>query len=392
MKLVMITAEYPPLTGGGVGTFAYELSSELSKLGHDVTVITRSRFFADSVKKEREVKVYRLYSPPIPPKDIWFYAANFWKIAKIIQRVGPDVVHDAGSAIGFMPWIAKKWRVVTTIHGSPQIGEIRAKGSFEDRLRSLAFEITHSVPTRFLTMLMKPEIKVYVYVSRFCLIDTVARIKNPDLVEKHLVKSKVIYNGVNIDAIKKLVSDSKQADSNAMVFIGRLMEYKGLWPLLKAFEKVLEEVSNASLHIVGGGQLYHRIKNFIAERGLMKNVVLHGSVQRERALKILAQSKFLVHPSFYEALPLVVAEAYAVGKPVVVHRAGYSFEMVEESSAGITVDVRNVEEFSKALISLLTDESLYNCLSHNAEKVARKRFDIKVTAQKYESLFEELAG
>lgn len=390
----MITAEYPPLILGGVGAFVHDLTLELLKRDIQVTVVTRGRGFDDGTR-EGVIKIHRFYSPPIPPKDVWFYSTNSSRFGRVVEQVKPNIIHDASSAAEFLPWLTKKRNVVTTIHGSPRLTEIRSRtGCSEDHVRNVLFNMTHSMPVTFLRKLMKPDIKVYVHVSRFCLKDTIGRIKDSALREEYLEKTRVIYNGVNVRklaGLKKEVLSENGQDPLAVTFIGRLMEYKGIRHLLRAFGKVVKEIEDAKLHIVGGGPLYKDTKAFIHGQGLARNIALHGALPRMDALSVLARSAFLVHPSFYESFGMVIAEAYALGKPVITHKAGYADEMVERIGAGLTVDVTDQDAFANTIETLLTDTNLRRRLSTNAQAAAREIFNIEVVAKKYEDLFRELS-
>lgn len=390
----MIASEYPPLILGGVGAFTHELTLALAKRDIDVTVVTRSQDLM-SQTNEGLVKVRRLYSPPIPPKDMWFYSTKSSRITEIVRQVNPDVIHDISHATGFLPWLTKNRKVVATIHGSPKISDVRrGSGSSEDFLRDILFKMAHSLPARFIGEFVKPDIKRYVHVSRFCLEDIVCRIKNPTLREMYLSKSEVIPNGVDVEKlveIKKEALRQNDEDPLAITFVGRLMEYKGVRCLLRAFEKVLREIEGARLHIVGNGPLYQDSKAFIRRKRLESNILLHGALSRRDALGVVARTSFLVHPSFYESFGMVIAEAYALGKPAITHKAGYAAEMVEETGAGLTVNVIDVEALSNAITSLLTDTGLHKRLSANAEAAARGLFNIQATAKEYEQLFREVS-
>jgi glycosyltransferase involved in cell wall biosynthesis len=170
--------------------------------------------------------------------------------------------------------------------------------------------------------------------------------------------------------------------------MGRLAEYKGVDRLIRAFSHVSRELRDAKLHVVGSGPDADRLKALSSRLGMEKRVVFHGWLRRDRALKILASSALLVHPSLYESFGYVIVEAYALGKPVVAHRAPYSRELVEEMGAGLTVNTFDEEKFSKALLALLTDGDLYKRFSSKAHKVAEEVFDVRITADKYIEVYE----
>lgn len=387
LKILMVTSAYPPSTYGGISSIAYELSKELADRGNEVTVITSRYSSIKNLETSNKLKTYYLLSPSIPPKDIHFCLFNLRKITGLADEISPDVVFDFSSAYGLFPWLSKTSPFVTTIHGSPQISRVRASMcSADDHLRSIAFRLAHVLPTKLMTSIIEPKVDSYVFVSRFCLEDMLKSIPRKEI----LGKTRVIYNGVDVDSLTTLKNKNDNVDEESMVFLGRLMEYKGIFCLLKAFKILFKDNRRAKLHIIGSGPLFLNIKNYVDKNSLTKNVCLHGSLPRTKALRILAKSMLLVHPSFYESFCMSIVEAFALGKPVIAHRAGYAFEMVKENRAGLLVNATIEEEFAASITSLLADSAMYKKLSASAEMTARERFDIKLTAVKYESLFKEL--
>jgi glycosyltransferase involved in cell wall biosynthesis len=203
-------------------------------------------------------------------------------------------------------------------------------------------------------------------------------------------KSIVVYNGLSIERVRSVVRESSSYDEYSIAFVGRLMEYKGVNRLIKAFSHVAKEFHKAKLHIVGSGPEMGRLKELSRKLGLESNVVFHGWLPRDEALKIVSSSALLAHPSLYESFGYVIVEAYALGKPVVAHRAPYSKELVEELGAGLTVNTFDGKAFSEALLTLLTDRDLQRKLGFRAYEIAKNVFNIGITADKYFKLYTML--
>jgi glycosyltransferase involved in cell wall biosynthesis len=371
---------------GGVGTFNYELAEALIERGVELLVIARRG--ASSVDEDIRAHVRELYGPDIPPRDVFFYLSNAHAITEVIKRFKPDVIHDASGGLGFLPWLSRYAPVVTTVHGSPLLDDLRVKyGSFRDWLRLKLYQYSHRVPSNLLNLFGRADIRKAVFVSKTCLADTLMRLE-PRARGLLRAKSTVIYNGLSLERVGEATGPSGDCNEHDVVFMGRLAEYKGVDRLIRAFSHVSRELRDAKLHVVGSGPDADRLKALSSRLGMEKRVVFHGWLRRDRALKILASSALLVHPSLYESFGYVIVEAYALGKPVIAHRAPYSRELVEEMGAGLTVNTFDEEEFSKALLALLTDGDLYKRFSSKAHKVAEEVFDVRVTADKYIEVYE----
>lgn len=388
MKVLLLA--YDLGSQGGVGTFNYELATELSRQGVEVTVIARGEKQLCR-KLMSNLEICTLPSPLLPPKDITFYLINASKIIKLVKRKLPDAIHDASSATGVLPYIDKIAPIIVTIHGSPLSKYVRmVRGTINDKLRCILFDLSHRLPMKLLTALHNPSISKLVFVSKSCLIDTVIHIPQEKRYEL-LSKSTVIYSGLSLERIAKIVKESVNSNSSDIIFVGRLVEYKGVDRLIKAFKYVVRELPHVKLHIVGSGPELSKLIFLSKKLGLERNVLFHGWQNRNNALKLLALSHVLVHPSLYESFGYVLIEAYALGKPVIAHKAPYSKELVEGINTGLTVNTFNIKKFAETILTLLTDPNLYKQLKSNAYNAAKKYFSIEACAKKYIEVYKEVS-
>jgi glycosyltransferase involved in cell wall biosynthesis len=393
VKVVLLTPEYPPYSGGGVGSLSYELARGLSRVGVEVVVVTRCAGVMNTMVDMGDYKVYYLASPPIPPKDVWYYTLRMGSVKSVLVDEKPDVIHDLGVFSAFQPWITRLAPTVCTVQGSPQLSTIRRSIDWRDGLRDVLFEVSHRLQPLIMGVLMKPDVRFWVYVSRFAMFDSLRRVRDEGLRRDLMDRSTVIYNGVGVRALRAIgdyVVKSDGADSYSITFIGRLMEYKGIRFLIKAFRHVVSELREAKLNVIGDGPKYGEVWELVRKLGLEGNVILHGALPRTKALKILAKSTILTHPSLYESFGMVIAEAYAMGKPVVTHKAGYAKELVEEPRAGLTVNVLNELDYARALITMLSDKGLYRKLAYNALEFAMRRLDVGIMARDYVNVYRRV--
>ncbi|ADV64738.1 glycosyl transferase group 1 [Desulfurococcus mucosus DSM 2162] len=262
--------------------------------------------------------------------------------------------------------------------------------SLRDRARFRLFEFSHKVPSAVLSFFHKPRVGRLVFVSRSCIAD--ALVHTPPREREELRRrSVVIYNGLSIERVRRSV-DRVDSNSASVVFVSRLMEYKGGFRLVKAFVHVVEEVKDTVLHVIGEGPEGPLLRELVRKLGLEKHVIFHGWLGRRETLRVIASSRILTHPSLYESFGYVIAEAYALGKPVVAHRASYSLELVENFGAGLVVNTFDEKRYAEALMTLLTDDNLYRRLSQRALATAEEYFDIRRTAEEYLRVYREVVG
>lgn len=98
--------------------------------------------------------------------------------------------------------------------------------------------------------------------------------------------------------------------------IGRFAEQKNHRFLIDVFEKVLKEMPDAKLLLIGEGELKQDIEKYVQQKGIQESVIFAG-VRKDIAKVLSAMDVFLL-PSLYEGMPNVVIEAQATGLPCLI--------------------------------------------------------------------------
>ena len=131
--------------------------------------------------------------------------------------------------------------------------------------------------------------------------------------------AKVLYNPIDRDKILKLSNEevdiSNDSNKIKLISVGRLSEEKGYDRLLRVFNKLNNEGFNLELTLVGSGEKYNELNNYINKNELENNVSLLG--YKENPYKYVKSSDLFVCSSLSEGFSLVIGEAMAIGIPVV---------------------------------------------------------------------------
>ena len=145
--------------------------------------------------------------------------------------------------------------------------------------------------------------------------------------------------------------------------VSRLFEKKGQRELLKAFARVVRDVPDAWLLIVGadavevhGGSFTAELKELARELGVTGRVVFTG--ERSDVSRIMASCDVFTMPSWEEPFGLVFLEAMAMRKPVVSLDDGGTPEVVEHGRSGLLSRHGDIEAMAANIVTLLSDRTL----------------------------------
>lgn len=198
----------------------------------------------------------------------------------------------------------------------------------------------------------------------------------------------LIYHGVDTEQYAD-VPPATLPDSDAgfrLLFVGRLVDGKGLYDLLEAFETVRED-TDVELLIIGDGPLADDLTRYIDRNELSEDVQMLG--YRSDIPNLLAASDFLVLPSYREGTPRVISEALASGTPVVSTRIAGIPEQVTDGKTGLLYDPGDVQALEDAISNLLDDHELRQEMATRCEtsvdKFSRERANHQIR-ELYDSL------
>lgn len=168
----------------------------------------------------------------------------------------------------------------------------------------------------------------------------------------------VIPYGLDLDLLKPSPAARERVREELglegrLVFgaVGRLHWVKNYPGLLKVFAGVAREHPKLSLVIAGDGPERDRLSERVRELSIQDRVVFLG--HRRDVVDILSAIDVLVHASLVECSVQVVAEAFAVRRPVVATEVGGATDLVENGVSGLLVPPGDPEALGKALLTIL---------------------------------------
>jgi glycosyltransferase involved in cell wall biosynthesis len=159
--------------------------------------------------------------------------------------------------------------------------------------------------------------------------------------------------------------DSITGDREGALFVGRLSREKGLYTLIEAWQGL-----NIPLRVIGDGPLFDEVKG----RDL-SSVIFLGRKSREEVIKEMGRAKFLVMPSeCYEGFPMVIAEAFAAGLPVITTRFGSMAEIVSDGVTGSLFEAGDAEDLVAKVRSAFANPEEIEQMGKNARSVYEEKY------------------
>jgi len=182
-------------------------------------------------------------------------------------------------------------------------------------------------------------------------------------------------------------------DADSLVCIGRLSAQKGQLLLLEAFKRVVDAGAPGRLVLVGDGEMRADIERQIDALDLRARVVVAGWQDEAQVRGHLLRARALVMASFAEGLPMVIMEAMALQRPVVVTQIAGIPELVRPGEDGWCVPAGSREQLAEAMIACLQAPiAALNAMGARAAVRVRARHSVATEVAKLDTLFRDYVG
>jgi len=375
--------------GGGEYIF-FNIGKELVKRGHKVLVIAQKVKGLECYEELDGIRIYRVgpeieHQGVLPlslKQNIGYLVESIITGVKLLRKENVNLIHSntyvpalAGEICSFF---YRKPHIITVhdvysvegkdfwIRWYSQQGNINPFSS----LSALMEKIIINLPADALHTVSKTSESDIRRVIRFRLNKKVA----------------VIPNGINL----KDYETESIAYKDIVLYIGRLIFYKNVDKLIKAFELISKLNSKGELIIIGDGPMKPILQGLVKKLNLVNRVHFLGRVSHEKKVKYLSCATALALPSIYEGFGIVILEAWALKKPVIVANVSPLNEIVEHGRDGLVADPYNPEEWSKYIKLLLEDKDLARKMGENGYKKLVSNYTIEKTVDKLEYLYEQI--
>lgn len=363
IRVLQVNKFYHPVTGG-VERVVQQIAEGLNS-NVDMTVLACQKKGPGVVEKINDVKVTKsgsigtFFSMPVSLSFLW----NFFRMSK-----NADIVH---------------------IHMPFPLADVAMCFSGY-RGKVVLWWHSDVVKQKKLLMLYRPFLLKLLRRADIVIAATQGHIDNSPYLTGYRDKCVVIPYGVDRHILEKsniVVAGQLNNKSTecSVLYVGRLVYYKGCDVLLKAFAKV----QGARLRMIGDGPLLSSLVGQAKKLGLTEKVDFISFLDDDGLAEELAKCDFLVLPSVErsEAFGLVQIEAMAFGKPVINTDLPGGAPMVSlDGITGLTVPPNDPDALATAIQLLIDEPELRERFGKAAYKRAREEFSMD---KMLSSLFKE---
>jgi glycosyltransferase involved in cell wall biosynthesis len=386
-KLLILTSTFPRWKGDNDPPFVYELSRRLQKkfkiyvlaphaagcrseeISNGIN-IKRFRYFFSRWEKlayQGGILSNLKNKPWLYGLVPFFLVAQYLVLIRMLRRHRFDLIHahwiipQGLIALLARPFAGSRPALLCTSHGTDLYG---LRGRLFARLK--LFILNH---TNGLTV-----------VSRAMLESVLSMGVDP---------KKVLVIPMGVELKKRFVPPAQRKEKHALLFVGRLVEKKGLPYLIEAMPRILEKNPSAYLRIVGEGPEKAALKQRISELGINHSVQFMGSVYNQDLPSFYQTSNILIFPSVdREGFGLVLVEALGCECALVVSDLPSMQDIIADGKTALVIPQKDVKRLADSVNKLLANSALRTSLGKAGRQFVLKHFDLDRIAEKYLDLIE----
>jgi glycosyltransferase involved in cell wall biosynthesis len=387
MKILQVIPYFTPAYSyGGPVKVCHDISKELVKRGHRVTVATTDALDnKNRIKKSQEtienIKIIRFKNLSnflakncngFLPINFFFWAKNNIKNFEIVH------CHDFFTLQNIITaYFCKKYNVPFIVQPHGTLSPIRQNAKFKN-LKKLFLNLFKNVLTnsKNIIALTKNEKNEIIQIN-----------------QKLEKKIKVIPNGIEIaefQNIKKinLYKKYKIPEKNKIIgYIGRIQYIKGLDISLEILASLKKKLDFTYLIIGPDEGEKNNLEKKIKKLNLEKNVLFTGILEGDEKLETIKSCNLFLFTSRSEGLPMTILEIATLGIPQIISE-NCNVPEIENFGAGKVFVLNHEKAIAENLLTLLKNKKQQLEMSKNAIKMIKERFELNKICDRIEDVYK----
>jgi glycosyltransferase involved in cell wall biosynthesis len=345
------------------------LAEALGRLpGNEIHVIAMTSALPEELVREiGGVRYHFVRSTPAPLKLLTLLESNAWKVRRLLWSLRVEVVNAHSLARPGYFAVRSGLPAVFTLHG------LNVRKWLQTR------------PERWLRT------KMLLHFEDTCL----RRGRNFILVSPALLQEReLLPSQAKLWTVENAISpeyfDERRLEAGMdFLFVGTLQPRKAPLDLLKAMTQVAG-ARGRLVFSVADAPYRAEMEDFVRQNRLSQRVDFVGRLSAKQIAEELARCRALVLTSKLETAPTVIAEAFAVGKPVIATAVNGVPMMVEPERTGLLFQPGDVRTLAAHMRRLLDDPTLAESMGRMGRAVAAKRWAPAVIAAQTMGVYQAL--
>lgn len=412
MKILFLSAFYPPHVIGGWEQLVHDINLRLQARGHETMVLTSDYGVeGDWIQRDGVDRGLKLESDLLSYSASDFFLRrpsclrhNLEHTRKVIEAFDPDVifVHVMWNLSYRIPQLAEQLRpgrVVYYIASDwPYAQDVNAMYWQEPARKQVRRAVKQLLGKLVLAYLKLERRRYPLNFEHVLCVSRAIQEKVVRFADVPLDRTRVIYNGIELDRFVSKGEDrtnGRNSNRLAMVYAGSLVPHKGVHTAIEAMQKLVQvrHVESISLDIIGSGnpEYEQQLKDMVTEARLNHYVRFKGRYPREMMPELLPNYDVLVFPSIWEEpLARIVQEAMACGLVVIGTTTGGTPEILDHRATGLVFEPGDSIGLANQVEHLLEKPEMRHQLVENGQKVVQERFDLNRMIDEIESFLTKI--
>lgn len=362
-KILQIGKFYPPYAGG-VENILKDICDGLAGRGNDVRVICSASSGGTIFERIGDVEVYR-YSLFAKVASQTINPTMYFQLAKHIAWADIVHIHTPNPVLEFLVALLIGKKVLVTTHHS-------------DIYRQ-----------KYLKKIYWPFWLYFLSKVTRITVPTINHLHYSDMIDRVANKVKIIPFGMRIDKFNNCSEETKEKNGDKyFLFVGRLVEYKGLEYLIAAMKEV-----KSKLLIVGRGPLEQELKQFIEKNRLSEKIQILTSVNDQELCQLYRNAYAFVLPSISknENFGIVQLEAMFFSLPIITTKIRSGVPAVGiPGETTILVEPCSVPELANALIYFENNHEIAASYGAKGRELFEKKYSYDLMIESHMKLYKDL--
>lgn len=401
MTILYQCDEYPPARNGGIGTVVKLVAEAMALRGHKVIVAgdysNQNQYF-EKTSEVNGVRIIRFQKFDFRTVRLKFLKSILFLLRKIkLQHLVEEISFEITRAKqvhleNLMQKLidAEKVDVLELVDYQDFLFH-SPKGKMKYKKFTVPAIMRVHGSVSFLSHFLQGKIEGNVLENdkaHFQRVDAVSAVSHfsADFVKNHILDLPVdvIYNPIEKSIF---YSTEKYPEANIVLFFGKIVESKGAFSLIKAFNLVAKVNQEVQLVLIGNGEI-DKAKQLIHNE-LKERVVFKSFMSKDELMKEIDKAYLCVLPSYFENFSMAALEVLARGRALIYTERSSGPELIQDGVNGWLVNPDDVQQIADKITFALNNPDITKLVAENGQTRCKARFSTDVIIPELEKYYSK---